>query len=113
LVLTDGTILKVETDAKVSEIGALARDGEQFKPVNEQGYLLNHIVSYSKDKNNVYTLTDRSGVAVADSPKTELEIKNGVASMTIDNKRYTANASTLFIVADTDKDSYDDYNFII
>ena len=113
LVLTDGTILKVETDAKVSEIGALAKDGEQFKPVNEQGYLLNHIVSYSKDKNNVYTLTDRSGVAVADSPNAELEIKNGVASMLIDNKRFTANASTLFIVADTDLDSYDDYNFII
>ena len=93
LVLTDGTIIKVETDEKGTALN-------------------NHIVSYSKDKNNVYSLTDRSDVAIADAKGENLEIQNGVASMTI-NGRYTANANTVFIVADTDKDSYEDYNFSV
>ena len=118
LVLSDGTILKAETDAKPSEIGRVASRavGEQYLPADStetNTYLLNHIVSYSKDRNDVYTLTDRSGKAIAASPNGELKVENGVASMLIDGARYTANANTMFIVADSDNESYDDYNFTI
>ena len=57
-----GCPLKVETDEKGTALN-------------------NHIVSYSKDKNNVYSLTDRSDVAIADAKGENLEIQNGVASM--------------------------------
>ena len=69
-------------------------------------------MSYSKDKNGVYSLSDKSGMAITPSANSSLEVQNGVASMTI-NGRYTANANTVFIVADTDKDSYEDYNFSV
>ena len=97
LVLTDGTIAKVETDAK-----------------NGSTALENHIVSYTVDKNDVYSLKDRSDEAL--TVDTGLNIENGVASMDInfnDRTRYTANANTIFIVADTDDDSFDDYDFTV
>ena len=95
LVLTDGTMIKVETD-------------ETSKALN------NHIVSYSKDKNNVYSLTDKSTKAI--TTDTALNIENGKASMDInfnDKVRYTANANTVFIVADSDPDKFDEYDFTV
>ena len=51
LVLTDGTLMKVETDNNADEIK----------------YLRNHIVSYSTDSSDVYTLSVRD---VNDDPTT-------------------------------------------
>ena len=90
LVLTDGTVVKVETDNKSSLAG--------------------QIVSYSKDKNDVYSLSSRSGKIAA---ATDLDVNNGKASFTLGGETYTANANTIFIVADSDPDSYDDYDFTV
>ena len=109
LVLTDGTLMKVETDNNVDEIDDLR----------------NHIVSYSTDSSDVYTLSVRDvnddpddnmsgtdGIQDADTD-TLLNIENGVASFKASTDRYTANSNTVFIVADSDDDSYDDYDFSI
>ena len=95
LVLTDGTLVKVETDEKNTNLN-------------------NHLVSYTVDKKDVYSLSDRSSVAI--SAGTALKIENGVAGMNItfnSKERYTANSNTIFVVADTDEDSYDDYDFTV
>ena len=97
LVLTDGTMVKVETDVK-----------------NGDTSLNNHLVSYTVDKNDVYSLSDRSSAKI--STDTDLKIENGVAGMNISfnsKERYTANSNTIFVVADTDEDSYDDYDFTV
>ena len=109
LVLTDGTLMKVETDNNVDEIDDLR----------------NHIVSYSTDSSDVYTLSVRDmdddpddnmsgteGIQDADDT-TLLNIENSVASFKASTDRYTANSNTVFIVADSDDDSYDDYDFSI
>ena len=62
LVLTDGTMVKVETDVK-----------------NGDTSLNNHLVSYTVDKNDVYSLSDRSSAKI--STDTDLKIENGVAGM--------------------------------
>ena len=116
LVLTDGTMVKAETDVKASDYtGTVPATSTQLKEAINM--YLNHIVSYSKDKNDVYDLTIRSDeIADADF----LKVENGVASFTADNNaagtagvRYTANANTVFIVADADPDSFDDYDFTV
>ena len=99
LVLTDGTIVKVETDQKDKTLSG-------------------HIVSYSKDKNDVYSLSNRSGdfeLAAA----TNLDINNGKAGMTLVDDaakgvtKAVANADTLFIVADSDNEDMDNYDFTV
>ena len=99
LVLTDGTVIKVETDEKTTA-------------------LKNHIVSYSKDKKDVYSLTDRSHTFdLADA--TNLDVNNDKAGMTlVDNAQEgktaaVANANTVFIVAESDSESYDDFDFSV
>ena len=95
LVLTDGTLVKVETDEKNTNLN-------------------NHLVSYTVDKKDAYYLSDRSSAAI--SADTDLKIENGVAGMNItfnSKERYTANSNTIFVVADTDEDSYDDYDFTV
>ena len=42
-----------------------------------------------------------------------LAVQNRVASISLAGTRYTANSNTIFIVADPDTDSYDDYDFTI
>ena len=106
LVLTDGTLIKVETDVKA----------------NDKGKYEHHIVSYSKDKNDEYTLTvkdqDKTDVSQgtngiqAAADKTALNIENGVASFKAANDSYTANKNTVFVVADSD-DKLDDYDFTV
>ena len=104
LVLTDGTMIKVETDA-------------------DDNKLVGHIVSYSKDKKDVYSLSDRSDKEATDGRDAlhaapSLEINNGKASFKAETKEdgkpalYTANANTIFIVADSDPD-YDDYDYTV
>ena len=124
LVLSDGTMVKAETDLKWSE---------------RHDYL-NHIVSYNVDSDDVYDLeirdhnndpddrisgTDGSiyGPAALDQEgqkfstdiekEKKLNIENGVASFTVNGEDYTANSNTVFVVADTDPDSYDDYDFVV
>lgn len=95
LVLTDGTLVNVETDEKNTNLN-------------------NHLVSYTVDKKDVYSLSDRSSAAI--SADADLKIENGVAGMNItfnSKERYTANSNTIFVVADTDEDSYDDYDFTV
>ena len=111
LVLTDGTLVKVETDVKSTD----------------RNDYVNHIVSYSADKNKVYSLTVRDydnskkddkgtmrGTDGLQAGTTEkgLKIENGVASFWANNYRYTANSNTVFIVADSD-DKLDDYDFTV
>ena len=111
LVLTDGTLVKVETDVKSTD----------------RNDYVNHIVSYSADKNKVYSLTVRDydnstkddkgtmrGTDGLQAGTTEkgLKIENGVASFYADGDRYTANSNTVFIVADSD-DKLDDYDFTV
>ncbi|MGI5934040.1 MAG: S-layer homology domain-containing protein [Lawsonibacter sp.] len=110
LILTDGTLIKVETDETSDKT------------------LVNHIVSYSKDKDDVYSLDDRSGEAIFTGEKREdddssfgaydkdtnkgLTIENGKAAVYVDGKNYTANANTVFVVVDTD-DRYADYDITV
>ena len=111
LVLTDGTLVKVETDVKSTD----------------RNDYVNHIVSYSADKNKVYSLTvrdydnstkdDKGTMRGTDglqpgTDSSELKIENGVASFYADGDRYTANSNTVFIVADSD-DKLDDYDFTV
>ena len=97
LVLTDGTMIKVETDNNSS--------------------LQGRIVSYSKDKNDVYTLSDRSEYAL--SAANNLKIENGVASFKADDghSNFVANSNTVFIVADPEtkggQPDYDNYDFTV
>ena len=90
LVLTDGTLVRVETD-------------------EDDTSLQNYIVSYSVDRDGVYSLTGRSNAAIAGAD--DLRIENGVASMNI-NGRYTANSNTVFIVAESDND-LDEYDYTV
>ena len=117
LVLTDGTLVKVETDVKSTD----------------RNDYVNHIVSYSADKNDVYSLTVRDKDNQSGTPGSSnydkgtmrgtdglqagttekgLKIENGVASFWANNNRYTANSNTVFIVADSD-DKLDDYDFTV
>ena len=117
LVLTDGTLVKVETDVKSTD----------------RNDYVNHIVSYSADKNKVYSLTVRDKDNQSGTPGSSnydkgtmrgtdglqagttekgLKIENGVASFWANNNRYTANSNTVFIVADSD-DKLDDYDFTV
>ena len=114
LVLTDGTMVSVETDNKKSEIGAYDSAKDEYTAKDSTAsdkYLLNHIVSYSKDKNGVYSLTDRSGEAIELVGAT-LDVNNDKASFQAGGP-YVANANTVFIVADPDPDSYNDYDFTV
>lgn len=99
LILTDGTIVKVETDAKKGEIDNLR----------------NQLVAYSVDKNDVYTLNVK-GVAAADKADaaTDVKIENGKAGFNAydDAKTYSANSNTVFVVVDS-ADKYDDYDVTV
>ena len=130
LVLTDGTMVKVETDADVIDI-----DGTHTtKPASgfvygATGGLLGHIVSYTVDKNDVYTLvardynnstaTDKGSMRGTDGIKSapdaeDIQVENGVASFEANGDNYTINSNTVFIVADQgeDMDSYDYYAYV-
>ena len=130
LVLTDGTMVKVETDADVIDI-----DGTHTtKPASgfvygATGGLLGHIVSYTVDKNDVYTLvardydnstaTDKGSMRGTDGIKSapdaeDIQVENGVASFEANGEDYTINSNTVFIVADQgeDMDSYDYYAYV-
>ena len=133
LVLTDGTMVKVETDAKVSDINNMDVNGDGTIDKDSHGNpcegLLNHIVSYTVDKNDVYTLvardydnstaTDKGSMRGTDgtqlAPDAEdIQVENGVASFEANGEDYTINSNTVFIVADQgeDMDSYDYYAYV-
>ena len=112
LVLTDGTMVKVETDVKASD--AKSESNQNPTIYDAMAMYNHHLVSYSVDKNDVYSLKDRSDAPIAKN--TTLKIENGVAGMDINfngETRYTANSNTVFVVAETDDDSYNDYDFTV
>ena len=82
LLLTDGKVIEVETAASASSVDK-------------------RIVSYTKDSDNLYTLVDKSGAAVASD--SDLSIETGKAAMTINGTTVYANNKTVFQVKDGDK----------
>ena len=142
LVLTDGTLVKAKTDLKpsdasddVASINAATGeivgipDGAGSDPdlIDVIYEYNNHIVSYSVDSRDEYTLsikdkdnqtaTDEGTVrgtdgTIAANTATALSIENGVANMDAPDRDYTINSNTVFIVADSDT-ALDDYEFSV
>ena len=142
LVLTDGTLVKAKTDLKVSDAsgdvakiagGAITAGADGDTNLIDVIYEYNnHIVSYSVDSRDEYTLsikdkdnqtaTDEGTVrgtdgTLAANTATALSIENGVANMTAPDattttRDYTINSNTVFIVADSDT-ALDDYEFSV
>ena len=81
LLLTDGKVVEVETKTSASTLDK-------------------HIVSYTKDSDNVYTLADKSSAAA--SSDSNLSIETGKAAMTINGATVYANSQTVFQVKDGD-----------
>lgn len=81
LLLTDGKVIEVETETSASALDK-------------------HIVSYTKDSDNVYTLSDKSSAAA--SSDSNLSIETGKAAMTINGSTVYANSQTVFQVKDGD-----------
>ena len=81
LLLTDGKVVEVETETSASTLDK-------------------HIVSYTKDSDNVYTLADKSSAAA--SSDSNLSIETGKAAMTINGATVYANSQTVFQVKDGD-----------
>ena len=112
LVLSDGTMVRAETD-------------------EDNDNLLGHIVSYTVDNNDIYSLTARDydnststsegtmrGTAGTKFPYLDSTGSNGLsieqdrASLYVDDVRYTANDNTVFIVAEEDS-KLDNYDFTV
>ena len=106
LVLSDGTMVRAETD-------------------EDDTSLLGHIVSYTVDNNDIYSLTARdntsnttSGTNGTKFPYLDSTGSNGLsieqdrASLYVDDVRYTANDNTVFIVAEEDS-KLDNYDFTV
>ena len=81
LLLTDGKVIEVETESSASSLDK-------------------HIVAYTKDSDNVYTLADKSSAAA--SSDNNLNIETGKAAMTIKGATVYANSQTIFQVKDGD-----------
>ena len=116
LILTDGTIVKVETDIKVSD--AKGQDVNQDSTVDIKDAIAvynNELVAYSVDKDDIYTLTVK-GEAKADQANdtTDVKIENGKAGFNAYDAGtgYSANSNTVFIVVDS-ADKYDDYDVTV
>ena len=106
LVLSDGTMVRAETD-------------------EDDTSLLGHIVSYTVDNNDIYSLTARdtttnttrgtNGTKLPSAPGTnagQLSIAQDRASLYVDGQRYTANDNTVFIVAEEDS-KLDNFDFTV
>ncbi len=106
LVLSDGTMVRAETD-------------------EDDKSLLGHIVSYTVDNNDIYSLTARDtttnttrgtdGTKFPTAPgdgNGQLSIAQDRASLYVDGQRYTANDNTVFIVAEEDS-KLDNYDFTV
>ena len=112
LVLSDGTMVRAETD-------------------EDNDNLLGHIVSYTVDNNDIYSLTARDydnststsegtmrGTDGTKFPYLDSTGSNGLsieqdrASLYVDDVRYTANDNTVFIVAEEDS-KLDNYDFTV
>ena len=121
LVLTDGTLVKAETDVRASDFeGVVPNDSTRLKEAIKM--YNNHIVSYNVDSSDVYSLDIRDNYVVDKTNGTDgirnavddnaLNIENGVAAFDAVGD-WTANSNTVYIVADSDPDSYDDYDFTV
>ena len=88
LLLTDGTVIEVETD-------------KDYR-TEKNGKLNGHIVSYTEDDDE-YTLEDASNRALA-TVGTKLTIDSGVSRMSINDNYVYANSQTIFLLGDEDDD---------
>ncbi len=84
---------------------------------NDAEGLLNHVVTYTKNSKDVYTLTDKhtGGTDEVDgATAAKLEIDNGKAAMYVDNDSTTvvANSKTVFFFYDSDAKEYSAYTGI-
>ena len=96
LILTDGTLVKAELEDNYAT----------------SVKLLNHLVSYTVDKDGVYTLTDKSEAAEEVTANTIVE--NGKASVKgLPGGNVVANSDTVFILVDSDDNDYDDYDISV
>ena len=147
LVLTDGTMVKAKTDLKVSDAsgdvaeltgGAIVAGHDGKVNLIDVIYEYNnHIVSYSVDSRDEYTLSIKdidndsgtpgtagydegsvrgtSGTQTLTSTNyTGFKVENGVANLSTPAgyDDYTINSNTVFIVADSDA-ALDDYEFSV
>ena len=113
LILTDGTQVKAETDLKASDADGKNWDGDSTSGTLKDAIAryTNRIVSYSVDKDGIYSLTIKDdGKADKANLATDVAIENGKASFKAYDaaKPYSANSNTIFIVVDPDE-RYDDY----
>ena len=112
LILTDGTIAKVETDLKAEDV---SNNGQKDTLENTIKHYTNRIVAYSVDKDDVYSLTikDAGQADVADAAA-DVKIENGKAGFKAyaAGKSYSANSNTVFVVVDS-ADKYDDYDVTV
>ena len=112
LILTDGTIAKVETDLKAEDTNG---DGTKESLTDTITHYTNRIVAYSVDKDEVYSLTIKDdGKAAQADAISDVKIENGKAGFNAydDTKTYSANSNTVFVVVDS-ADKYDDYDVTV
>ena len=112
LILTDGTIAKVETDLKAEDTNG---DGTKESLTGTITHYTNRIVAYSVDKDEVYSLTIKDdGKAAQADAISDVKIENGKAGFNAydDAKTYSANSNTVFVVVDS-ADKYDDYDVTV
>ena len=112
LILTDGTIAKVETDLKAEDVN---NNGQKDTLEDTIKHYTNRIVAYSVDKDDVYSLTikDAGKADVADAAA-DVKIENGKAGFKAyaAGNSYSANSNTVFVVVDS-ADKYDDYDVTV
>ena len=112
LILTDGTIAKVETDLKAEDVN---NNGQKDTLEDTIKHYTNRIVAYSVDKDDVYSLTikDAGQADVADAAA-DVKIENGKAGFKAyaAGNSYSANSNTVFVVVDS-ADKYDDYDVTV
>ena len=112
LILTDGTIAKVETDLKAEDVN---NNGQKDTLEATIKHYTNRIVAYSVDKDDVYSLTikDAGQAEVADAAA-DVKIENGKAGFKAyaAGNSYSANSNTVFVVVDS-ADKYDDYDVTV
>ena len=112
LILTDGTIAKVETDLKAEDVN---NNGQKDTLEDTIKHYTNRIVAYSVDKDDVYSLTikDAGQADVADAAA-DVKIENGKAGFSAyaAANTYSANSNTVFVVVDS-ADKYDDYDVTV
>jgi hypothetical protein len=96
LILTDGTMVKVELDNSYDKAKAME----------------NYLVAYTVDKNDVYTLSAKSASKYAKIASGTTIVENGKAKLDGLGTVTTADKNTIFVIVDTDT-KMDDYEISV